>query len=102
VLQIRFNHTHLCSVFLTHIVMCARTQAVAHSAETSSATASGAQLATAVAGSYESNGYYERLDKISETVIRYGGAVYKLNSVDSQLERAWFQPLTWLQPFMSL
>jgi hypothetical protein len=34
-------------------------------------TASGVQIATAAAGSYKGNSY-DRLDKISETVIRYG------------------------------
>jgi hypothetical protein len=46
-------------------------KAVAHSAKTSSATASGAQLANAAVGSYVGRSY-QKLDKISETIIRYG------------------------------
>ena len=49
-------------------------KAVAHGAKTSSATASGAQLATGVVGSYKAKGY-NRVDKISEIVIRYGEVV---------------------------
>ena len=43
---------------------------VAHSAKTSSATASGAQLATAAA-SYVCN-VYDRVDKICDVILRYG------------------------------
>jgi hypothetical protein len=47
-------------------------KAVAHIAKTSSATASGAQLSKAAAGSSYASNIYNRMHKISETIIRYG------------------------------